>query len=61
MDRRGYVLFDIYNMGQSFVNRRLKYADVLFVSPTVVEKVLDKYPEEWLAKSRRKALGAPSI
>lgn len=56
----GYELFDIYNPMRSFVNRRLKVADVLFVSPQVVEKVLNDYPEEWLPKSRDEALGEPS-
>lgn len=57
----GYELFDIYGLLRSKVNRRLVVANVLFVSPQVVEEVLNSYPEEWLRKSREEALGEPSL
>lgn len=60
MRSMGYELFDIYHIGRSLVNRRIKYADALFVSPQVVEKVLNQFPDEWLPKSRDEALGEPS-
>jgi FkbM family methyltransferase len=56
----GYTLYDLYNLGRSFVNRQLKYGDVLFVNSAARRRVLDKFPEEWLRKSRVQALGEPS-
>ena len=50
MLKHKYVLFDLYDFARSKVNRRLKVADALFVSPAV-QKMLEAMPEEWLAKS----------
>lgn len=58
--RYGYTLFDLYQLGRSKVSRQLVYGDALFVSPQVREKVIDQMPEEWLPKSKKEALGAPS-
>lgn len=57
LDRYGYSLFDLYDLGRARINRQLKYADAMFVSKEARERVLDKYPEEWLPKSLAFAMG----
>lgn len=57
LDKMGYSLFDLYLVTRSFVNRQVKYADALFVHKGVRPKYLDKFPEEWLQKSLRHAMG----
>lgn len=57
LSRYEYSLFDLYMPGRSRVNRQLKYADALWVSPEIRHEVLDTFPEEWLARSASSALG----